>query len=122
MEQYRLLEAAELGSGLDAEVVPEEAPCPLVGGECIALSPDPVQGRHHRRPRCLTVGMLLEEGFELGNRLGLPAHLEEPPGSLLSCQAPELTQPAYVRLRELLVCDVVIRSASPQIECLLEVP
>ncbi len=75
LAQDRLLEALELGRGIDAELVDERLAGPAVGVERIRLPAAPVEREHQQADGPLPQRMLGDERLELADHLGRAAEL-----------------------------------------------
>ena len=64
------LQSAQVGSGLDAELVGQQSAGPLVGLEGVALTPRPVQSEHQLTPQPFTERLLAQQCLDLAHQLG----------------------------------------------------
>ena len=71
-----LLELLQLPSGVEAELVGQPVPDPLVRRQRVGLAAVAVQGDHQQRPQALAQRMLADERFELADHLARGTEIE----------------------------------------------
>ena len=71
--QNGLLELAQALAGLDPELLDQGAARVLVGLQRVRLAIAAVERKHQLRPQALSIGMLVDQRFELGDHLGVAA-------------------------------------------------
>ena len=76
MDQDLVLELLQLPSRVEAELVGQPVPGPLVRRQRIGLAAVAVQGDHQQRPQALAQRMLADEPFELADHLARGAEVE----------------------------------------------
>ena len=76
MDQDLVLELLQLRSRVEAELVGQPVPDPLVRRQRIGLAAVAVQGDHQQRPQALAQRMLAHERFELADHLARGAEIE----------------------------------------------
>ena len=59
-----MLQAAELGAGLDADLLAQDATRPLIGAEGVGLPSTPIQGQHEQAPPVLAQRLLLDQPLD----------------------------------------------------------
>jgi hypothetical protein len=67
------LQPAQLRPRVDAQLLDQDRPGPLVGQQGIGLPTGPVQGQHELGPQPLPQRLLADQPFELGHQLPVPA-------------------------------------------------
>ncbi len=120
LAEDRGLELAELGTGVDAELLDERLPRGSVGGERVGLTARAVERQHQLRPRPLSECLRLDECLELSDELGVPAESEIGLDPLLERDRAQLLQPGDLGLGERLVEEVRERRPAPERERLAE--
>ena len=116
LEQDLLVEALQWLSGLDPQLVDEQASGLLVDLERVCLAAAAVERQHERGAHALAQRMLARERLELGNERGVDAQLELGVDALFERGEPQLLEPHDLGLREQLVLDVDERAAAPERE------
>ena len=91
--EYRRLDGAQLGPGVDAQVVDELAPTFTPDLQGVGLPPGDVERRHQQCQRVLAVGMLGDEQGERRDSLVGPPRRHEGLGPALGCVGPHLVEP-----------------------------
>ena len=76
MDQDLVLELLQLPSRVEAELVGQPVPDPLVRRQRIGLAAVAVQGDHQQRPQALAQRMRADEPFELADHLARGAEIE----------------------------------------------
>ena len=110
------LELAELGAGIDAELVDEGLTRSAIGGEGVGLPTGAVEGQHELGTRTLAERLCLDERLELRDELGVAAQREIGVDALLENDRAELLEAGYLVLRERLVEEVRERRPTPESE------
>ena len=116
LAQDRLVQAAQLGAGLDADRVDELVAGPAVGAEGVGLAAAAVEREHPQAVEALAQRVLREQGLDLGDHLGVAAGGEILLEGLLDRGQAQLLQAADLEARERLGGDVVERRPAPQRE------
>ena len=116
LAEDRGLELAELGAGVDAELLDEGLTRGAVRGERVGLPARAVEREHELRARALAERLGLDERLELGHELGVSAEREVRLDALLDRNRAELLEPRDLGLRERLVDEVGERRPSPESE------
>ncbi len=120
LAEDRRLELAQLGAGIDAELLDERlARCP-VGRERVRLPARAVERKHELRPRPLAERLRLHERLELRHELRVPGEREIGVDPLLEDGRAQLLEPRDLGLRERLVEEVRERRAAPERESFTE--
>src|SRR5262249_50872290 len=115
-----LVQVAEGGARLDAELVDEHPPR---GGERLerfCLAPRAIEGEHQLAAQTFSQGGLREELFEHRDQLVMPAEREPRIDLVLARGDPQLLEATRRLLREGLVPDVRERGPAPERQRLLE--
>ena len=120
LAQDRGLELAELGAGVDAELLDERLARAAVGGERVRLPAGPVEREHQLGARPLAQGLRIDERLELRDELRVTAECEVGVDPLLERDGAELLEPRDLGLRERLVEEVRERRAAPERERLAQ--
>ena len=113
------LERAELGGGLEAELV-ECRPSVAVGGEGVCLAPRPIEGEHLVGAEPLPVGVGGDERLELRRERGVASRVEIVVDSGLERGEAGVLEPGRLGLGERLVGEVGKRRPAPERECLAD--
>ncbi len=121
LEQDPLLELAEFGRRIDAELDDEMLAEPAVGGDGLALPPAAVEGEHQLSPKRLAQGVLADELLELGDQGRMPAQRELGLDAELEGLQPTLVEPERLGDRKGLIGQVCQRSPAPHPECFARV-
>ena len=122
LAEDRGLELAELGAGVDAELLDERLARGAVGGERVGLAARAVEREHELRARALAQGLRGDERLELGDELGMTSEREISLDPLLERDGAQLLEPRDLGLGERLVEEVRERRPAPERECLAQRP
>ena len=114
LAQDRLVQRAQLRSGLDADLLDERAPRPPVGLERFGLAPDRYSASISCPCNRSLQRMLGDERLELADQLAVRAGGEVGVDRPLERGQPQLLQPPDLGRGERLVRDVGQRRAAPQ--------
>lgn len=106
----------ERRAGLDPELVHEELPRLLVGGEGLGLPSSPVEGEHELAAQPLAIRVPRDERLELGHELGTAAQREVEVDALFDRGEAQAVEPGDLGLRERLLGEVGKRGAMPECE------
>ena len=85
MAEDRGLEVLEPLVWVEAELVEQRCAGVAVGGEGVCLAAGAVEGEHEQPAQVLAHGLVADEGFELGDGLGVAAQGELGFGAKLLC-------------------------------------
>ncbi len=96
----RLLEPAQLGVWLEAELVVEELPERSVRLECVGMATRAVEGDHELRAKPLVERVERDERLQLAYGLGLAPHREHCLEARFERFEPQPVEPCDLRLRE----------------------
>ena len=66
-----LLEATQLGGGVDPQLLCQESSGPLIGGQGVGLPTRAIQGRHEVCPQPFPQGVGSDQGLELRDEIGV---------------------------------------------------
>ena len=116
------VQLAQLGAGIDAELVGDGVPRPPVGLERLGVTAGAVQRPHQQQPQAFPQRMVGQQPAGFGDGLGVPAAGELRRDPEFGGFEAELVEPFGLRLDERGVRDVSQRLAVPQRECLGELP
>ena len=116
MEEDLLLQAAQLGRRLEAEVLAEPSAVALEGPQRLGLAPGSVQRVHQLGDRSLTQRVLLGQRLQLADQLGCQAAPEIGLDARLDGVEAQLFQAGDVGAGELVVGEVLQRRPAPQVE------
>ena len=122
LAQDRLVEAAQLRAGLDADRVHKLVARPAVGAERVGLAAAAVEGEHAQAVEVLAQRLVREQRLDLGDRLGVPPGREILLEGLLDRGEAQFLQAADLEVRERLGGDIVERRSAPQRERLARRP
>ena len=114
------LEAAQLGTGLNADLVHQTPARVPVGLERVGLPPGSVQREHLLTPEALAQWMLAHECLELAHQPRVLVRGQIRVDPLLERGQTGFIQPRDLRLREWLVGEVHERRTPPYPECLAQ--
>ena len=115
-----LLELAQRGTGLDAELVDECGPGSAVGLERLRLPPGPVERAHHQFTGTLPERVGVDELLGLRERVGVPAAPELDLDRALAHEHAHLLEPRAFVLEEGLIGEVGESGPTPQRERLAQ--
>ena len=116
----RLLERAECGRRLEAELVGEQLPRLLVRGERLGLPTRAVEGEHQLRPRPLPQRLLPHEGLEVTDEVRVATQLQFRFDTVLKRRYAQLLEARDRSVGKLRVGEVGERTAVPELERLAE--
>jgi hypothetical protein len=118
--QDALVKPYELRRGVDAQLVRQDLPDPLVRPQRLRLSPLSVEGQHEEAPQALPPRVSGDQGLQLPDGLGLNAGRQEPfdPG-FLSLEA-ELIESGRLGEERGLLGEVAEGRPPPQAQRVLE--
>jgi hypothetical protein len=111
-----LLEAAQLRSGLDPDLLAQRLPGLAVGLEGIGLAPGTVEGEHSLGVEALVQRMLGEQDAEIADHVAMVPDSELGVDRELDRAQPKLLEPPNLRGRERLLGDVGERRTMPELE------
>ncbi len=114
MDEDRCLELAQLGTGVEAELLGEHGAALLEHAQRIGLPSGAVEGQHQLGPQSLAERMVGDEHLELADEPLMMGERELHFDPLFDEGNAHLLQTSDVRLRELLVGEVRQRCAAPQ--------
>ena len=116
LRENRVLETAELGCRLDAELLDEGLAGLPVDLEGLRLTARPVERDHQSAGQALANAMLGDERAQLSDQLDVTTEREVGLDPLFERRQPDLLQPSDGDLRERFVVEVGQRRAAPQRE------
>jgi hypothetical protein len=87
-----LLQPLQLLARFDPELLHQLRPRPAIGGQRVGLAAGPVQRQHQLSVEGFAEGVRTGQGFEFGDQLAVPAHLELGLDPLLQRGQPEVLQ------------------------------
>ena len=116
----RLFEPPKVLYGLEAELVEQESPAAPVDLERLGLPTGAVQRQHQLAAQPLTERVLLDERFELRDRLLVPAERQLRVDPLFARRQQQLGQSPVLALRKRLVPEVGKRRSAALPEGLVE--
>ena len=105
---------AELGTGVEAELLGERCPALLEHAQRVGLPARPVQREHQLAPQSLPQRMVGDEHLEIADESLVMGERQLRVDPLLDEGEPHLLQASDVGLGELLVGEVRQRWAAPQ--------
>src|SRR4029450_11639817 len=114
------VQLAELGRGIDPELVGEDLAGPLVGAKRLALSPGAVQGEHQLFPEAFTERMTRRESLELADGLSEFPDRELRVDPFLQCREAQVIEPCRLRSERRLGREIAEGGTPPQIERVVE--
>ena len=118
--QDRALERAQLGRGVEPELVAERGAKLVVGGERVGLATAAVEREHQLAAHRLAQRVLRHERVQLRDQLAVAAEVEPGVDPRADRLEPLLLEPLGDRHGERLEADVLERRAAPERECLGE--
>jgi hypothetical protein len=116
LAEDRLLEAPQLGAGLDAEVVDQRASRVAVDVERLRLAATAIERQHQLATRAFAERVLGHERLELPDELGVTARLQVGVHTVLERGEPQALESGDLRSREVLVREVCERRPTPHRE------
>ena len=116
LDEDPLLELAEVGPGLEAQLVRERRSCVPVDGERIRLAARTIEREHELTSDALAVRMPADELLELSDELRMAAECEIGVDPVLGRRQAELVETGDLVLCERLAGHVCERRASPERE------
>ena len=120
MSQDCLLEAAQLGRGLDSKLAHESLPAVAIARERVDLSTAAVEGRHQLPEQVLVERFGRDGALQVGNELVVVAEGEGHVKALRPGGATRVVEPRRCRAGLRLELDVGQRVAAPKTERLVE--
>jgi hypothetical protein len=93
LAEDRLLQPLQLLARFDPELLHQLRPRPAISGQRVGLAAGPVKRQHQLSVQGLPVGVRTGQGFQFGDQLAVPAHLEFGLDPLLQRGQPEVLQP-----------------------------
>ena len=116
MGQDRLLERAQVGPRLDADLLDQRVARAAVGLERVGLAPAAVERQHQRTVQALAQGLLGHRGLELRDQVGMAPEREFRLGPRLERRPAALLEAQDLGLRERLELEVGQWRAAPEVE------
>jgi hypothetical protein len=120
LAEDRLLEAPQLGAGLDAELVDQRAARVAVDVERLRLAAAAIERQHQLATRAFAERVLGHERLELPDELGMTARLQVGVHAVLERGEPQALEAGDLRSREVLVREVCERRPAPHRERLAQ--
>ena len=114
MCEHGLLDLPQRGPRVDAELLGQDRPRPLVRAQRVGLTARSVQRGHELRPEALAQRMLLHQRFELTDQLRVPAEQQVGVDAVFDRREPRLLESGDHRSRESVVREVDEGGAAPQ--------
>ncbi len=122
LSEDRGLEAPQLRSRLEPELLHEGRARLAIGRQGVRLTARAVEREHELGPKTFTQGVLGDELLELGDEVGMARKGEVGFDALLECRQPKLVEPPDLVLCERFVGEVGQRWAAPHRERLAQLP
>ena len=113
LREDRVLERAQLGTGLDPDLFDQGAAGAAVGLECVGLATAAVEREHQLRAQVLAKRLLGDGGLQLRDQVGVAAKRQLRLDACLEGDPAPLLQPRDLRLSEVLVRQVRERGPAP---------
>ncbi len=114
VSQHGRLQALQLGSGFQPELLGQRDAPVLVDPQRVRLSPGPIQRHHQLGPQPLAQGMLGDQGVEFGDELCVTSHGQLDVNPLLRERQPKLVEVNDVRPGKVVGGEVGEGWATPQ--------
>ena len=118
--QDPLVQPRELRRRIDPELVGEDLPDALIGGECLCLSPLPVEAEHELSPDALPERMLSDQDLGLADDARLLPDRQEGVDAVLTGHQPELIEARRLREQRAVIGDIRERGTTPEPERFFE--
>ena len=118
LAQDRLVQPAQLGAGLDADLLHQRGPGLTVGSERVGLAARAVQREHPLRMQLLAQRLVQHQRLQLSYNVAMAARIQVDVDRQLHGRQPQLLQPPDLGGGERLTGDVIERRATPQGQCL----
>ncbi len=112
----RGLQPAQVGAGLEPELVGQEVPGVGVGAQRFCLPARAVEGEHQLSAQALSEGSASDRGVELGDEVGVAAHRQQGVETILGDRLAQLLPPTRRGDRHRHVDELDQRSVAPQTE------
>ena len=122
LTKHRGLQLSQLWSRVDAELVGQDSPGPLVRLQRVTLPAGPVQGQDQLAPQPLTQRMLTHQVLELAGQLAMATEHQLGVDPVLGRGQPRFLQPGDHARREPGVRELSQRPPAPQAERLAQQP
>jgi hypothetical protein len=114
------MQVPELRGRVDPQLLGQEAPCALEGGERLRLASGAVERQHELAPQTLPHRMVGRGGFKLGHHLGMLAEVEARRDALFDRDQMQLFEPCDLTRQRGLGGQIGERRTPPQVERLVE--
>lgn len=114
------LQRAELGSGLDPDLLHQRRTCPAIGLERLRLATTTVERKHQLTVQVLSKRLLLHRRLELGHHVRVPAQRQLRLHLRLEGRPAPFLKPRDLGLRERLVAQVGERRTAPEPQSLAQ--
>src|SRR5207247_781371 len=114
LPEDRGVERLQRRTGLDPELLDENAPRVVVRVQRLALTAGAVEREHQQAARALAKRVLGDQGLELADRLVVPPERDVGVDPLLERSEAKILQPADLRLGERLVSEIGQRRPPPE--------
>jgi hypothetical protein len=108
------VDPAQLRPRVDAQLLDQDRPGPLVGQQRIRLSARAVQGQHELGPQPLPQRLLPDQALQLGHQLTVPSQPQVSLDPILHRAQAQLGQPVGLGRRDVAVSELLERLAPPQ--------
>ena len=112
--QQLALEGAQVGAGLDAELVDQKPPHPAVRRECVGLPAPAIQSRHQRGPQPLAERVTGHQHLELADELAAGAEVDPSGHDVLEQPQPDLLEPGPMGRRPVAVVEENLAAEEPE--------
>ena len=109
-----LLQPAQFGGRVQAEVLGKRLADPVIYGQRVSLPAAPVQGQHQLTVRPLAQRLLRNDGLQFGDHVRVAARGQFQLDTFLRCGEAELGQPVGLAQGPLPLGELRQRFASPQ--------
>ena len=108
------MQPAQLRPGVDAELLDQDRPGPLVGQQRIGLPTRAVQGQQQLGPQPLPQRLLADQPFQLGHQLPVAAQPQVGLDPILQRDQPQLGQAVALGRADVSVQELLERPTAPQ--------
>ena len=108
------VQPAQLRPRVDAELLDQDRPGPLVGQQRIGLPARAVQRQHQLGPQPLPQRMVADQPLQLGHQLPMPTHPQVGLEAILQGDQPQLGQPVGLGHRDVSVQELLECLPPPQ--------
>ena len=114
VREHLAVQAPQLLTGLDAEVVAQDVTGAGVGGQRVGLTLGAVQGQDQQVPQPLPQGVRVHEGLQLGDHVASQTLLDVGGDPILEHRLAQLLEPPRLTRAHPVPCRAGVRGAPPQ--------